>query len=168
MLKTLQMKFYQALRNKRVIFTMLFLGFMGAFLFNSPYQIVLNKTPSLEDKFFIINKHFKNEDLKTNKVLYFSLPKETPYYKKGESFGKILKCQKGQTLATKHLSYYCDGVFLGKAKTTDINGKNVENFIFNGTILCNQFFVMGTHERSFDSRYWGFVNKEDIKGVAIW
>ncbi|ENB4015467.1 hypothetical protein ABHN87_001875, partial [Campylobacter upsaliensis] len=46
---------------------MLFLGFMGAFLFNSPYQIVLNKTPSLEDKFFIINKHFKNEDLKTNK-----------------------------------------------------------------------------------------------------
>ncbi|PVX10957.1 S26 family signal peptidase, partial [Campylobacter jejuni] len=24
------------------------------------------------------------------------------------------------------------------------------------------------HPRSFDSRYWGFVDRKDIKGVSIW
>lgn len=162
------MKFYQALKNKKVLCVGFFIVFMGYFISICPYEIVLNKTPSLEDKFFIIDKRFDDKDLKFDKVLYFSLPKETPYYQKGENFGKILKCQGGQVLTTKNLSYYCDGVFLGKAKTADIQGKRVENFIFNGTIPYNQFFVMGTHERSFDSRYWGFVNKKDIKGVAIW
>lgn len=44
----------------------------------------------------------------------------------------------------------------------------VEQFIFNGVIPKDKFFVMGTHPRSFDSRYWGFVDRKDIKGVSIW
>ncbi|EAL3751808.1 S26 family signal peptidase, partial [Campylobacter coli] len=43
-----------------------------------------------------------------------------------------------------------------------------EQFIFNGVIPKDKFFVMGTHPRSFDSRYWGFVDRKDIKGVSIW
>lgn len=130
------------------------------------YSIGIIHTKSIDKNVFVYKK--KIDDNLSNALIYFTLPVQTKYFDKGSSFGKYVKCQGGQVLTTKNLSYYCDGVFLGKAKTTDMQGKKVENFIFNGTIPYNQFFVMGTHERSFDSRYWGFVNKKDIKGVAIW
>lgn len=57
---------------------------------------------------------------------------------------------------------------MGIAQKTDKDGNKVEQFIFNGVIPKDNFFVMGTHPRSFDSRYWGFVDRKDIKGVSIW
>ncbi|WP_325099558.1 S26 family signal peptidase [Campylobacter sp. TTU-622] len=61
------------------------------------------------------------------------------------------------------MKYYCDNVFLGIAQKTDKDGNKVEQFIFNGVIPKDKFFVMGTHPRSFDSRYWGFVDKKILK-----
>lgn len=160
-------KTIRVLCDKALIAIVVFLIFYTIISFISYfYGIGVIHTKSIDKDVFIYKK--KIDENLSNALIYFTLPVQTRLFNKGSSFGKYVKCQGGQTLTTKHLSYYCDGVFLGKAKTTDINGKSVENFIFNGIIPYNQFFVMGTHERSFDSRYWGFVNKKDIKGVAIW
>ncbi|ARE80660.1 S26 family signal peptidase [Campylobacter helveticus] len=157
----------QKLCDKTLIAIVVFLAFYTIISFVSHfYGVGVIHTKSIDKDVFVYKK--KIDENLNDTLIYFTLPVQTRYFDKGSSFGKYVKCQGGQTLKTKHLSYYCDGVFLGKAKNTDIKGKSVENFIFNGTIPYNQFFVMGTHERSFDSRYWGFVNKKDIKGVAIW
>lgn len=43
-------------------------------------------------------------------------------------------------------------------------------FVYKGgetvTIPEGQFFVIGTHPGSYDSRYWGFINEKNIIGTA--
>ena len=64
--------------------------------------------------------------------------------------------------------YYCTGDFIGGALPQDRKGNTVQDFKWNGIIPKDSFFVMGTHTYSFDSRYWGFVTKKDVKGVVVW
>ncbi|HEB7569746.1 S26 family signal peptidase [Campylobacter coli] len=130
------------------------------------YGIGVIRTKSIDKDVFIYQKKIQG-DLKDS-LIYFSLPVQTKYFDKDSSFGKYVRCEEGETLNVKGLKYYCNNVFLGEAKTTDKDGNKVEQFIFNGVIPKDKFFVMGTHLRSFDSRYWGFVDRKNIKGVSIW
>ncbi|ECP9367809.1 S26 family signal peptidase [Campylobacter coli] len=130
------------------------------------YGIGVIHTKSIDKDVFIYQKKFQG-DLKDS-LIYFSLPVQTRYFDKDSNFGKYVRCEEGQTLSVKDLKYYCDNVFLGIVQKTDKDGNKVEQFIFNGVIPKDKFFVMGTHPRSFDSRYWGFVDRKDIKGVSIW
>jgi len=131
------------------------------------YGLGVIVTKSLDKDFFIYTKDWHNKIAK-GEIVYFNLPIETPYYKKASKFGKIIMCEGGDKLSTQGLDYYCNNKFIGTAKTTDKNGKPVSPFIYNGEIPQGSFFVMGTHERSYDSRYWGFVKEDQIQGIAIW
>lgn len=154
-----------------------FLVCAGAFLFvigslaieklSQYYGLGIIVTKSLDKSYFVYSKNWEAKIAK-GEIVYFNLPIETLYFKKNSKFGKIVMCEAGDTLSTKGLEYYCNGKFLGMARTTDKEGRAVSPFEYNGLIPKDNYFVMGTHERSFDSRYWGFVNKTHIKGVAIW
>lgn len=130
------------------------------------YGVGVIHTPSI-DKDVLIYERNVDGNLKGS-LIYFSLPVQTRYYDKGSSFGKYVRCKEGELLRTQDLKYYCEDYFLGEAKPTDKDGNKVETFIFNGIIPKDKFFVMGIHPRSFDSRYWGFVDRKDIKGVSLW
>jgi len=127
--------------------------------------IVVSK--SINKDFFIYTKDWHNKIAK-GEIVYFNLPVKTPYYKKNSKFGKFVMCEGGDKLSTQGLNYYCNGEYIGTAKTTDSNGNSVSRFKYNGKIPKGDFFVMGTHPRSYDSRYWGFVNENQIQGIAIW
>lgn len=147
-----------------VVFVILYIiiGFVTNY-----FGIGLIRTQSIDKQVMIYTKDFKNKELK-DKLIYFLLPKDTPYFSRFSNFAKYVRCESGDTLSVKDLEYFCNDKLIGVAKTKDKNGKEVEPFVFNGIIPQGKYFVMGTHERSYDSRYWGFVDKNLIQGVSIW
>lgn len=85
------------------------------------------------------------------------------YFKNADYLVKILACDEGHYLnVDEKKNYYCDGEYLGKAVDTDSLGKPVNHFVWNGIIPKGKAFVIGTHPRSYDSRYFGFIDKDKI------
>lgn len=158
------MKEMNKLYLKITIFLMIF--FHGVYILKQSYGIGFSVTPSLPYYVFLIDK--KNLDFKKNDLIVFKYPGENVYnYKTDESFVKIVSCISGETLNTfDNYEYFCNGEYIGKALTKDGIGKNLNPFVFNGVIPNNKYFVSGTHSKSWDSRYWGFVSKDKIIATA--
>ena len=131
------------------------------------FGIGVIRTPSIDASVIIYDKSVDKSGLK-NKIVFFLSPKQTPYFPQYSNFAKYVRCEGGDKLSVKGLDYFCNGKLIGTAKTTDKNGKSVKPFVYEGLIPDGQYFVMGTHERSYDSRYWGFVDYNLIKGVSVW
>lgn len=45
-------------------------------------------------------------------------------------------------------------------------GRAESSFVGKGVIAADRFWMMGTAEESFDSRYWGTIGKEQLVGRA--
>lgn len=146
------------------IFVMIF--FHGIYTLSQSYKIGFSSTPSLPYYVFLIDK--KDLDFKKNDLIVFKYPGEDIYnYKKDEQFVKIVSCISGESLITnENYEYFCNGEFIGKALLKDGTGKRLEPFLFNGIIPKDRYFVSGTHIKSWDSRYWGFVHKDKIIATA--
>lgn len=80
-------------------------------------------------------------------------------YTKGKKLVKRIACGEGDYIRTEGLDYYCNGRYLGKARTTDSRGKPVRPVVLNQRIGKGHYFVMGEGERSYDSRYFGLVEE---------
>jgi signal peptidase I len=89
------------------------------------------------------------------------------YYPEGEKMVKNVVCKEGMYLKVVGRDYYCNGVYLGRAKEKDRYGKYVENFKYDGVIPEGYYFLMGTHPDSYDSRYYGFAPRERIIGKVL-
>jgi len=79
---------------------------------------------------------------------------------------KRVVCTAGQRLRVRNREFFCDGVFLGRAKTRSKKGVPVQAFRYDGVIPEGMLFVMGCHPDSYDSRYFGFVRVSDVEAVA--
>lgn len=113
-----------------------------------PYTVWLTQKPFSGDK-----HHF----------VMFKPTVHNKYTLKVGYFVKQITCSGGQSLlVTEDKQYYCDGHFIGRAQERDKDGIPVRNFTFNGVIPVGSYFVEGTHPRSYDSRYFGFVREEQI------
>lgn len=75
---------------------------------------------------------------------------------------KRIACSPGDFLESEGGEYFCNEAFIGKAKDHSLQGTPTKQFLFSGTIPPGEFFVMGDHEDSYDSRYFGFVKRHDI------
>ncbi len=81
---------------------------------------------------------------------------------------KRIGCDEGDRLySTDRGTYFCGNNFLGAAKTHSKKGEPVDAFTYNGIVPKNTIFAYGGHKDSYDSRYFGFVDKSRILGVAI-
>lgn len=142
-------------------FFWIFVVFIAVFPFvyeMLPIRIEIALDKSLPYTFFL-SREFREGD----RFIEFAPPVKNEYTAGVKHLIKAIACSGGSTLHTRGLEYYCDGKYLGKAKTTDKHGKEIDHFVYNGVIPQEAFFVMGTHERSYDSRYFGFIWKEDIE-----
>lgn len=140
-------------------------------MFSRHYAVGINVTPSLPYRFIAITKGFDESELKKNEIIGFSFGFDSPYdnYKKGAFFAKRLACMPGDELTTEGRVHYCNGFPLGSALLFDSKGKPVKEFFdYNGTVPLGKYYVQGDHSHSYDSRYWGFVDKEQIIGVKAW
>lgn len=107
-----------------------------------------------------------------DKTLFWSVPHATPELGSfvtlhvshpiigdGEAaLTKLVACDEGMTVTVVEHAFYCEGRRLGGYLTQTWDGKPLTAWS-GGTIPAGQAFVMGTHPRSFDSRYFGPVEK---------
>ncbi len=133
-----------------------------------PKRIAFSKTNSLSHRFFYYKDRFIKEELKTGSYVII------PIYSKIVDdcwpciVVKRIGCNEGdRLLTTKEGYYYCGNRYLGHAKTHSKKGIPVDNYKYDGIIPKGKFFAIGSCPDSFDSRYIGFLDKENVKAVAI-
>lgn len=146
------------------LFVLILIGF-----FNKHYTFAFFRTDSLTNTTWVLlEKDVEKHSSLKGKIVSFNFPLDTQYFKKDTPFAKEVKCESGDILTTQGREYFCNSNPIGKARITDSKGKPIKQFIFNGVIPKDSYFVMGDNPKSFDSRYWGLLGKDNIKGVAIW
>lgn len=101
--------------------------------------------------------------------LYTFRSQEGALYKKGTIFVKYLRGLPGDTLEIndKHEIMVNGKVVASGFPIFERHGIRVpEKFIFKETIPPHKYYMLGDTEHSYDSRYWGYVDEEDIIGRA--
>ena len=73
---------------------------------------------------------------------------------------KKVACISGDNLTVIGKKYYCNNKLISVAKDMDKKGNKVDNFKFNGIISEGKLFVIGTNRDSYDSKYFGFIDKD--------
>ena len=141
------------------------LSYLG---FIIPERISISPTDSVGAHVFLYKKNFKQPDLRKGSLVV------VPLYTKLRPncwpclVVKYIKCDEGDLLEVKnHGEFFCNNVFLGSAKTHSKEGVPVKAFDYNGIIPKGKFFAMGNCIDSYDSRYVGFEDKNDIKAIAL-
>lgn len=81
---------------------------------------------------------------------------------------KRVGCLYPQYIRIESLDYFCDGIFLGTALETNSKGELLPHFKINGQIPQGQAFLVGDHPHSFDSRYFGLIDVNQLhRAVAL-
>lgn len=132
-----------------------------------PYKISVTLTPSLKHRVYWL---IRNPDkvVRGDYVLFRHKElSDRMGIKKSEDVMKILGCNEGDLLTVDaEKKFYCNGEYLVRAKDISLKGEPLLHFVFNGTIPKGVMFVMGQHKDSYDSRYFGFVDKSRIMAKA--
>ena len=87
-------------------------------------------------------------------------------YHCGKLFIKKIGCNSGQHLLVQDYKAVCDGRTIATIFQKNNEGQVMPNYSYDGIIPNNQFFALGEHLRSFDSRYFGLVDKKQITKSA--
>jgi len=133
------------------------------------FFIGINTSPSIEEKYLLGLKIFhsiKRGDLvafvpkdRIFKLIGLKKPKRAFY------FVKKVVCLPGDKLEVnpETREFFCNEKFIGKALAISCKGYKAPLFVWNGSVPNGHYFVMGETKCSYDSRYWGFVKKDQIK-----
>lgn len=111
-----------------------------------------------------------------------------PYYPAGTLFTKAVAAVPGDRLIRLGRDFYVNGRYVATAQERDSQGRPASLFtppliptpVSTGLAwneICREaltdrvpdgaLFVLGTHERSFDSRYWGLVGPKEVVGHVL-
>lgn len=145
-------------------------GYLSLFYLGTiiPEKISVSPTDSVGAHVFLYKKNFKTTDLRKGSLVVIPMytrlrPQCWPCL-----VVKYIKCDAGDLLEVKnHGEFFCNNVFLGSAKTHSKEGIPVKAFEYNGIIPEGRFFAMGSCIDSYDSRYVGLEDKNDIKAIVL-
>jgi len=132
------------------------------------YGVHFNLSNSFKEKVFIVKKQFDPNKINRFDLISTYPPIENNYVPKGEKIIKQVVCVPGQSFVTRGADYYCDGHRVAIAQNKDSKGKEIARFNFTGVVPKDNFFIVGDNPKSYDSRYFGFVERKNITGVALW
>ena len=158
-------------REKTIALVILAALLVGAWL---PARLIVSTSQSLEHRvFFLVPVHAKKID--TGDYLVFR-HKDKKFVNKGlntdnDRLIKKVGCRPSQVLTRDADNMFsCNKKELGKALDKDSQGRALPQFVFNGPVPGDNFFMIGSNPRSFDSRYFGFVHADDIlyKALPLW
>lgn len=121
-------------------------------------RIVVVTTPSIDKTILIKTKG--EALLKGDYVMYNLKSKLVGDVKISKKIG----CVEREKISVINRHIYCNGDFLGAAKTESKKGDKLNVFTNKDLIIPDGYvYIMGTHKDSFDSRYFGLVEKNKLK-----
>lgn len=152
------------------------LAFLAALLLGLwlPQRIAVATSPSLDHRVFFL-VHPGAGSIETGDYLV-AKQHDTSFIKQGlnketNNLIKQVGCSPGQSL-TKDMEgkFFCGDKLLGEPLIRDSHGNLLPQFNYNGTVPDDSYFLVGSHPRSFDSKYFGFIHSGDIlhKAVPLW
>lgn len=145
----------------KIVFVLVFAVLIGAEMSG---RFAVNLSSSIRPRLFYLVKAPVNVS-KGDYVIF--RPERMDPYIDGKMLVKKLTCDEGHMLSERGRDYFCDGnTFLGRAKVLSLKGHRLHRFYWSGVIPRGFCFVSGSNVNSYDSRYWGFLRKSDIKASA--
>ena len=155
-------------RHEQVVALVVLASFLvGAWL---PGQITVATSASLDHRVFLLRP--VPARIETGDYLVFR-HRDLAQLRQGlgasrERMIKRVGCRPGEWLhVDAEHRFTCDGRPLGQALATDSQGQSLPRFTHNGPVPTGQLFLVGTHPRSYDSRYFGFVHAREILHQAL-
>jgi len=85
---------------------------------------------------------------------------------KAVTLTKRVACVAGERLEFRDEEHFCDGRPLGRVFLRTGKGIPLHAFAWNGPVPENKVFLSGDHPRSFDSRYFGFVEIASLQKLT--
>ena len=128
------------------------------------YRLVISATPSVPGLVFLICLHDEYHEYQVDDLIYFKPPRSANSNLK---FIKFIRGRAGDKLSISNDHFYINGVDQGQILKTGTSNR-VLTPNTQQEIPSFHFAVIGTHPRSFDSRYKeiGLINRIDILGSA--
>ena len=159
------MRFQGILKNKPVLVLVIAVisGLVAWFIES---HLLFTLSPSLSHRVYLMERA---KEVGKNDYVVFSL-KGDRFAKDNDKLLKRVGCAGGDVLRTAGKEYFCNDVPIGKAKDFSIKGDRLLNFFYDGVIGNGFLFVIGDHKDSYDSRYFGFIRKEQViaKAYPLW
>lgn len=142
-------------------------AWIAAVMFQDSYRLGINQSPSLPQTIFLIHKH---ELPRKGDYVAFLAP-STTNFRSGSILTKIVVGTEGDVVSVDDRIVRINMQAAGFAKPKSRKGETLEP-IEPSVLGAGQFYVMGLHRDSFDSRYraLGLVSVGSIVGRAypIW
>jgi conjugal transfer pilin signal peptidase TrbI len=95
-----------------------------------------------------------------------------PFYKKGTLALKIAAAVPGDNITVDPSGISINAKWWGPLAHVQENeklwrmGKRAEHFVRSEVVPLGKVAMLGTNERSYDSRYWGYIDASQIQGRA--
>lgn len=167
-------RFWQISKKEQRVALVLLAGLLAGVIL--PQRLVVSTSDSLEHRIFF-KISVDTAKIKHGDYLLFQLQKDqhNPFIRKGLKGNDMLIKQIG-CMPGEMLSKSPDGIFLcnhrplGKALIHDSKGNLLPVFDFNGKIPEGGYFMVGSNPRSFDSRYFGLIDRDAFisKALPLW
>ncbi len=139
-----------------------------------PGRICITLTPSLNKRVFWMSHNVEN--IQRNDYVLFtldtghlspdvSIPDDV---RKGDEVQvmKRVACVTGDLLKVDGQDYFYNDSFIGRSKLLSIKGKRLTPFTYNGIVPEGLVFLIGDHPDSYDSRYYGFIDRMTFQAHA--
>ena len=169
--KIIESKAYKKIRSLtaiRILVIVLFisvLAYAGAVI---PGRLVISPSISAGHRLFFYKPNFHQSDLKTGQYVFFEISTSLKKDCRPCTVVKQIACDEGENLTTdRHRNYYCSDTYIGTAKTNARDGTPLRQFIYTGPVPPGKIFAAGNCVDSYDSRYFGFVDKKDVKAIVV-
>ena len=138
-----------------------------------PRHLTISPTNSLSEHLFVLQRDVLPSQIRQKDIVRFQYGDTVTEHAMHEfkmnkpHLLKRVGCIQGHVLnVDNHRDYFCDGAYLGRAKSKSLTGAIVKNFVWHGDVPQGEFFAIGDHVDSYDSRYFGFVDLSAVEGKA--
>jgi len=150
--------FNLSLKEKQILAVLLPGLLLGLIL---PSRLTVTTTPSVSHRVFFLAAP-PERGIERGDYLVFDHD--------GKRLLKQVGCGPGDFLTAQGGMYTCNGHSMGRALAADSQGHSLSRFNFRGIIPHDLYFMLGQHERSLDSRYFGLINAPAFthKAYPIW
>jgi signal peptidase I len=130
--------------------------------FNGRYKLAVQYDYSVN--FLLAILDIKQKEIEKNDYFAFQFLAVKSDDRYGQKFVKRLGCAEGEYLEARDRDFYCNGTKIGTVKPYSKKGEPLTPFKYAGLVPRGHLFAVGDTKDSYDSKIWGFVDKNWIIG----